>query len=88
MLLHAEEAFENEWEIGVGNADAVVGYGDLDLVGCDFFRHDCDLHRLGSVLFQRVLDEVEKNLGPIERVALHLNSGNVAGDPSVLLFDH
>ena len=64
----AVEAFEDEGEVGAGDADAVVG--DADDGGCVFAGHgDGDFEIAWLIFLEGVFDEIEEDLVPVEAVA-------------------
>ena len=69
MFFYPVEPAENMWEIRAGNSDAVVLHPDQDIVPA-LRTADLDLQILVGVLFQRVLDEIEQHLRPVETVSL------------------
>ena len=79
VFFHAEEAAENVWEIGAGDADAVVR--DPDALGCAVgLAADFDVESVVRILFEGVFDEIEEDLRPVEAVAPHDERGVRHGD--------
>lgn len=62
------EAFENERQVFVGDADSVVPDADFRLLTIS--RHDHADHQsaIGGIFLQGIFDQIEKHLIPIESV--------------------
>ena len=68
MLFDAIEAFEDEGEVGIRDANPVIGDPQSDLAVFVALGTDFEFEGPGGILFQGVLDEIEEDLGPVKAV--------------------